>query len=124
MNISRRQRGLSLPFRRDGKNDFASATGMDLLRSKVEMLLCTALGELPWRTGFGTGLAMLRHRASGAALEELCRIRVRDALRTWMPSVELVSLAVNRDASSGMLILRVKVREGVSEASAEVAPWA
>ena len=67
---------------------------------------------------------MLRHRASGAALEELCRIRVRDALRTWMPSVELVSLAVNRDASSGMLILRVKVREGVSEAAAEVAPWA
>jgi hypothetical protein len=76
-------RNLLVPFRRDKKRDFASGTGEDLLRSKVQQVLLTqgatsrSSGELPWRTGFGAGLELLRHQRNDAALAELARVQIR-----------------------------------------------
>lgn len=106
---------LLIPFRRDKKRDFASGSGAELLRSKVLQALLTAgatvrsSGELPWRTSFGAGLELLRHQRSDAALAELARVQVRDALRRWVPEAELVSVKVER--SGATLELRVRVRE-------------
>ena len=74
-------------------------------------------GELPWRTNFGAGLALLRHQRNDAALKELARVYVRDALKRWVPGAILVSLAVEQDGPA--LTLRVRVRE--RETSAAVA---
>ncbi len=115
---------LLIPFRRDKKRDFASGTGPDVLRSKVLQTLLTqgstsrSSGELPWRTAFGAGLEILRHQRSDAALAELARVQIRDALRRWVPEAEFVSVKVTRDDAS--LWLRVqfrpaKRREGNSE---------
>jgi len=106
---------LLIPFRRDKKRDFASGTGPDILRSKVLQTLLTqgatprSSGELPWRTAFGAGLELLRHQRSDAALAELARVQIRDALRRWVPEAELVSVQVQR--SDATLELRVRVRE-------------
>ena len=106
---------LLIPFRRDKKRDFASGTGPDVLRSKVLQTLLTqgatsrSSGELPWRTAFGAGLEILRHQRSDAALAELARVQIRDALRRWVPEAELVSVNVQR--SDAALELRVRVRE-------------
>lgn len=106
---------LLIPFRRDKKRDFASGSGAELLRSKVLQALLTAgatvrsSGELPWRTAFGAGLELLRHQRSDAALAELARVQVRDALRRWVPEAELVSVKAER--SDATLELRVRVRE-------------
>jgi phage baseplate assembly protein W len=110
---------LLIPFRRDKKRDFASGSAEQLLASKVRQVLLTnsdtprSGGQLPWRTAFGSPLSLLRHRRNDAALKELARVHVRDALRRWLPSVRLVSLDVeSRDAS---LCLRVRVQEGADQ---------
>lgn len=116
---------LLIPFRRDRKRDFASGSGPDILRSKVLETLLTqgatarSSGELPWRTAFGAGLELLRHQRSDAALAELARVQIRDALRRWVPEAELVSVQVRR--SDATLELRVRVREsGRSSATGSV----
>ena len=106
---------LLIPFRRDKKRDFASGTGPDILRSKVLQTLLTqgatsrSSGELPWRTAFGAGLEILRHQRSDAALAELARVQIRDALRRWVPEADVVGVRVER--SDATLELRVRVRD-------------
>src|SRR5690606_40483450 len=75
--MSREAQNLLIPFRRDKKRDFAVGSGEALLASKVRQALLTegatarSSGELPWRTNFGAGLALLRHQRNDAALKEL-----------------------------------------------------
>ena len=72
--MSREAQNLLIPFRRDKKRDFAVGSGEALLASKVRQALLTegatarSSGELPWRTNFGAGLALLRHQRNDAAL--------------------------------------------------------
>ena len=107
-------RGLLAPFRRDRKRDFASESGDELLASKVLQVLATegatprSSGELPWRTAFGTPLHLLRHQRNDAALAELARVYIRDALRRWLPEATIVGIGVLRDGSE--LALRVRFR--------------
>lgn len=115
---------LLLPFRRDRKRDFAMGSGEALLASKVRQALLTegatprSSGELPWRTTFGAGLALLRHQSNDAALKELARIYVRDALARWVPSAVLVDVAIEQDGP--LLILRVRVKQGDVAASVDM----
>jgi len=73
--------GIMCPFRRDGKGDFANASGPDLLRSDIGELLgiigpsATQPGELPWDTQRGTRLIELKHRGLH---RELVRSKAQD----------------------------------------------
>jgi len=113
--MTTRPTNILTPFRRDKKRDFASGSGEALLVSKVRQALVTegatprSSGELPWRTSFGAGLALLRHQRNEAVLRELARVYVRDALKWWVPGALLVSLDVEQSAAE--LTLRVRVRE-------------
>ncbi|MFI5301621.1 MAG: hypothetical protein ACHREM_26325 [Polyangiales bacterium] len=106
-------RGLT-QLRRDRKHDFASATDDELLASAVKQVLATEAatsrtsGELPWRTAFGTGLTTLRHQRNDAALAELARVYIRDALRMWLPDAQLVAVTAQRAGDT--LSLRVRFR--------------
>ena len=115
---------LLIPFRRDKKRDFAMGSGAELLASKVRQALLTegatarSSGELPWRTNFGAGLGLLRHRANDAVLKELARVYVRDALKRWVPGAHLVGLDVVQDGPT--LVLRVRVRAEAVSATVDV----
>jgi phage baseplate assembly protein W len=119
-------KNILIPFRRDKKRDFASGTGVDLLRSKVIQALMTegataqSQGELPWRTAFGAGLQRLRHQRNDAALSELARIYVRDALRRWVPEAEITEINVNHNDANLNIQLRVRDKVGNTEAVVEV----
>lgn len=116
--------GLLIPFRRDLKRDFASGDADETLRSKVMQVLMTegdtprSSGELPWRTRFGAGLALLRHQRNDAVLAELARVQVREALRMWLPGVKLTSFKVLRE--DGKLTLRMGMQEGRARTTVEV----
>lgn len=120
----RSRRNLLIPFRRDKKRDFAVGSGEALLASKVRQALLTegatarSSGELPWRTNFGAGLALLRHQRNDAALKELARVYVRDTLTRWIPGATLVSLTVEQDGPA--VTLRVRVRERETSALVDV----
>jgi phage baseplate assembly protein W len=122
--MSREAQNLLIPFRRDKKRDFAVGSGEALLASKVRQALLTegatarSSGELPWRTNFGAGLALLRHQRNDTALKELARVYVRDALKRWVPGAQLVELSVEQ--SGPELILRVRVKERETVARVEV----
>lgn len=122
--MSQLPRNLLIPFRRDKKRDFASGVAEELLASKVRQALLTegatprSSGELPWRTSFGAGLGLLRHQRNDAALKELARVYVRDALKRWVPNAKLVNLSVEQDGTA--ITLRVRVREQDVIAAAEV----
>lgn len=112
-------RNLLIPFRRDRKRDLATGDGEALLASKVRQVLLTegatarSSGELPWRTSFGAALGLARHQPNDAVLAELTRVQVRDAIRRWLPSVEVLSIDVV--ASAATLAVRVRVKEGATE---------
>jgi hypothetical protein len=122
--MSREPTNLLIPFRRDKKRDFAVGSGSELLASKVRQALLTegatarSSGELPWRTNFGAGLGLLRHRANDAVLRELARVYVRDALKRWVPGARLVGLDVQQDGPA--LVLRVNVRGESARATVDV----
>ena len=122
--MSREAQNLLIPFRRDKKRDFAVGSGEALLASKVRQALLTEgatarwSGELPWRTNFGAGLALLRHQRNDAALKELARVYVRDALKRWVSGAQLVAFAVEQDGPA--LTLRVRVRERETSAAVDV----
>lgn len=119
---------LLIPFRRDRKLDFASGSGADLLASKVTQALMTrgftprSSGELPWRTAFGAGLDLLRQQRNDAALAELARVHVRDALKRWVPGAEIRSLDVTLEDAELTIRLRVREKETGVEAAVEVTP--
>lgn len=109
-------RGLLVPFRRDKKSDFASASGEQLLASKVRQALLTegdtprSSGELPWRTAFGGALTLLRFQGNDAALRELARVYVAEALRRWVPNATLKGLEMSQEGSA--IRVRVHVSDG------------
>jgi phage baseplate assembly protein W len=114
-------RNLLIPFRRDRKRDLATGDGEALLASKVRQVLLTegstprSSGELPWRTNFGAGLGLARHRPNDSVLAELTRVQVRDALRRWLPAVAVVEVEVTPSAAT--LSVRVRVQEGATVAA-------
>jgi phage baseplate assembly protein W len=93
-------RGLLRPLRRDGKGDFESGDGARLVRAAVGLVLgtvCssdTTLGELPWRTEFGSLLMLVRLRNMGPALGDIARHYIVDALARWIPSVRIRAVEV------------------------------
>ena len=116
-------RNLLIPFRRDRKRDLATGAEEALLASKVRQVLLTegstprSSGELPWRTNFGAGLELLRHRPNDEVLAELARVRVREALARWLPNVRLVDLELRREGAKGLIRLQVVSDERVASIS-------
>ena len=103
-------RSIDLPFRFAGR-DLAVAEGHRLRVAQVRNVALTEPGELPWRSRFGAGLGRLRHRRLDDVLVELVRISLRDSLRLWAPSIELVRVGTLQQGES----LRIEVVVGNRE---------
>ena len=114
-------RGVIRPLRRDRKNDFANATGAALVAAAVGQILGTrasdeagsSKGEIPWRTGFGSLLHLIRHRSNTPLLQELAKFYVIDALKRWEPRVRVTAVDVLdagdvRPTDRRKLVLRVR----------------
>ncbi|HMA95162.1 MAG TPA: hypothetical protein VKP30_20875 [Polyangiaceae bacterium] len=119
-------RGLLVPFRRDRKSDFASASGEQLLASKVRQALLTegdtprSSGELPWRTAFGGALTLLRFQGNDAALRELARVYVAETLRRWVPGASLEDLQTYQRGTALWVTIRVTDGSTMATVSADV----
>jgi len=106
------------PVTRELKQDWLNATGSRLVASAVGQILGTRSdspensGELPWRTEFGSQLYRLRNKLNSAAVGELARRYVVDALRTWAPWVRVTSVGLVRTGTSKeeLNILAIRVR--------------
>jgi len=115
--------GLTLPFRRDLRSDFAAAAGELLVRSAVGQILGTVgssdftQGELPWRTDFGSLLHVLRYQRNDTVLQELARVYVVDALKRWEPRVIVTGVQITREQHDGENVLSLRLRYNVISAN-------
>ncbi len=105
--------GIVTPFQRDQKNDFANASGLDLIRSCVDQVLGTnagddqSKGDLEWRGDFGSKLYRILHR-KGGVLDELARVYVVDALAKWEPRVQVSAAKMFFSPSENLYVIRVR----------------
>jgi phage baseplate assembly protein W len=108
--------GLTRPFQRDLRSDFAAAGGERLIRSAVGQILGTVgsseftQGELPWRSDFGSLLHVLRHQRNDHVLQELARVYVVEALKRWEPRVVITAAHISREQRDGENVLAIQLR--------------
>lgn len=98
--------GIVCPFQRDGKGDFANATGMRLLKSDIGELVGIVgaslqdPGELPWDPDRGSRIRSLRHRHLHAEMTRaLAEQYVATPIRVYEPRVRMgpVRISVPED---------------------------
>ena len=93
--------GITRPFRRDKKTDFASESGLDLIRSQVGQVLGTrassnfSQGELPWNPQFGSLLHLLKHRNTFDGTKELAHVYVIEALKKYVPRIRVKEVDIS-----------------------------
>lgn len=110
--------GILFPFRRDEKNDFASATGPDVIRANVIQILTTKCagrknkGELPWRTNFGCLVYVLRHSNDREVNRAMARVYVVDALTLWEPRVQVTDVGLDVYKTAWYLRVYYDIVEG------------
>ena len=98
--------GLLAPLRRDRRLDFASAGGVQLVRSAISQILGTRAddgrmtGELPWRPEMGSLLHRLQYAAIDDSFASLVRSRVIGAISLWEPRARITSVQVVRAADA------------------------
>lgn len=107
--------GLTRPLRRDKRQDFASASGVELVAAAVGQVLGTVCasestgGELPWRTEFGSLLQLLRLSNASPALVEKARAFVALALQRWEPRAQVQQVRVLREQRPEGIALAIRV---------------
>lgn len=109
-------RGVSHPFRRDGKGDFANLTGAKLVRAAVSQILGTRAetelgeGELPWRPEFGSKLHLLKHAPNNQATRELARLYSVEAVNIWEPRARISFVDVRSEDPNDQRTLTISAR--------------
>lgn len=109
-------RGVVRPFRRNGRGDFYSATGAELVEAAIVQILTTRAssarneGEIPWRTEFGSLTYMLRHGGNDERLRQIAKRYVAGALVRWIPRARVTDTSVRREKNErddDMLVIYV-----------------
>ena len=109
-------RGLTAPFRRDRKGDFANTSGKDLVVSAVRQILGTVSesefnqGEMPWRPDFGSKLLLLKHAPNNQALLEIARLHVVEAVTRWEKRVRITDVQTTNEDLDQLNKLTITVR--------------
>ena len=107
-------KGLRFPLKRDGTNDFANGSGVDLVKDSVKLALLTVgdspltSGELPWRTDFGSPLQRVRHQRETDRLREVALVYIEDTLKKWCPRVKNVRVEFLDTTGDSKLSFRIR----------------
>jgi hypothetical protein len=81
------------------------------VRQAILIILGTAQGERVMRPDFGAGLKTLVFEPINTTTRELIRLRVQEALTTWEPRIDQVTVDVNSAARAlGQLLIRISYR--------------
>jgi phage baseplate assembly protein W len=100
---------------RDEKNDFAHASGVELVAAAIGQVLGTladtgvSRGELPWRTEFGSALELLRHRNVDDVWRALADVYVRQAIQRWEPRAIVKQTIVEEEVIGGEAHVQIQV---------------
>lgn len=102
--------GWAFPVGVDALGGARMASAADDIRQSVRIILETTPGERVMRPDFGSGLHALVFEPMTATLDALVRHRVEEALVTWEPRIDSITVAVTRDAPNGRLMIEITYR--------------
>jgi Bacteriophage baseplate protein W len=103
-------RGWSFPYQLDASGEVSMVELEDDIRQSVHIILETDLGERVMRPDFGAGLRALAFEPINAATTALARHRIEQALITWEPRIDSITVTATADRPQGRLMIEIRYR--------------
>jgi phage baseplate assembly protein W len=103
-------KGWAFPVGLDANGEMAAAAYEEDIRQAIWIILGTAPGERVMRPDFGAGLNALVFEPISTTTMTLARHRVEQALITWEPRIDNISVQVSADAPQGRLLIDIRYR--------------
>jgi phage baseplate assembly protein W len=102
--------GWRFPIEPAAGGEVALAAFEEDIRQAIEIILGTAQGERVMRPDFGAGLHTLVFEPLSTTTIALVRHRVEEALITWEPRIDNVTVDVTADPPQGRFLIDVHYR--------------
>ncbi len=102
--------GWAFPPTADATGEVDTAAHEEDVRQAVWIILGTARGERVMRPDFGAGLHALTFEPINTTTIALVKHRVEEALVTWEPRIDNITVAVTADPPRGRLMIEVRYR--------------
>lgn len=102
--------GWAFPLAPDPAGDVNLAAAEEDIRQSVRIILGTSPGERVMRPDFGAGLQALVFEPISATLVALVKHRVEEALVTWEPRIDTITVDVAADPPRGRLLITIDYR--------------
>jgi phage baseplate assembly protein W len=102
--------GWAFPTTTDPLGDVTTASEAEDVRQAVWIILGTAQGERVMRPDFGSGLWTLVFEPMSTTTISLVRHHVEQALITWEPRIDSITVDVNADGPRGLLLIEIHYR--------------
>ena len=103
-------KGWAYPVGLDDAKRVALAVYEEDIRQAIRIILGTSPGERVMRPDFGAGLRDLVFRPMSTTTVALAKHRVEEALITWEPRIDQISVQVQAQASEGRLLIDIRYR--------------
>lgn len=103
-------RGWGFPLDLDEAGEVRMVELEDDVRESVRIILDTNPGERVMRPDFGAGLQALAFEPISAATIALVRHRVEQALITWEPRIDTITVEVQAEPPIGRLLININYR--------------
>jgi Bacteriophage baseplate protein W len=102
--------GWVFPPQLDVRGELATVSYEEDIRQAIRIILATTPGERVMRPDFGAGLNALVFEPINTTTMTLARRRVEEALTTWEPRIDHVSVKVTEEARLGRLMIDIEYR--------------
>ena len=102
--------GWGFPTQLDGAGEVAMAAYEEDIRQAIRLILGTNQGERVMRPDFGAGLHALTFEPISATTTALVRHRVEEALITWEPRIDNLTVEVTAEPPLGRLSIEIRYR--------------
>jgi phage baseplate assembly protein W len=102
--------GWRFPIEPTAGGEVALAAFEEDIRQAIEIILGTAQGERVMRPDFGAGLHTLVFEPLSTTTMALVRHRIEEALITWEPRIDNITVEVTADPPQGRLLIEVHYR--------------
>jgi phage baseplate assembly protein W len=109
--------GLAAPLTRAQGGALVSRSTADVIRTSIQLILTTRLGERPFLRSFGSRLPELVFEPNDHILAVAARNATVDALRRWERRIELLDVQVTTREHEFALNLRYFIRSNATEDS-------
>ena len=102
--------GWAFPIHTEANGAVAVAADAEDIRQAIHIILGTAPGERVMRPDFGAGLHTLVFEPINTTTRALVRHRVEEALITWEPRIDNITVQVTADPPQGRLMIEIHYR--------------